>query len=62
MLVQVRGILRERHEGGGTRPLGLWQGLVRDRPEPHSPLGRLRGLLLRLSEGWAVVVPLRTRL
>jgi len=30
----------------------MWQGLVRARPEPHSPLGRPRELLLRLSEGW----------
>ena len=52
MLVQVRSILRERPEGGGTRLFGLWQGLARARPGPHSPLGRLRGLLLRLSEGW----------
>ena len=52
MLVQVRGILRERPEGGGTTPFRLWQGLPRARPEPHSPLGLPRGLLLRLSEGW----------
>jgi hypothetical protein len=52
MLVQVRGILRERAEDGGTRPFRLWQGLARARPDAHSPLGRLRGLLLRLSEGW----------
>jgi hypothetical protein len=52
MLVQVRGILRERAEDGGTRLFRLWQGLARARPDPHSPLGKLRGLLLRLSEGW----------
>jgi len=59
MLVQVRGILRERPEDGGTRPFRLWQGLARARPEPHSPLGRLRGLLLRLSEGWEGYCPHR---
>jgi hypothetical protein len=52
MLVQARGILRERAQDGGTRLFRLWQGLARARPDPHSPLGRLRGLLLRLSKGW----------
>jgi hypothetical protein len=52
MLVQVRGILRERPEGGGTTPFRLWQGLPRARPDPHSPLGVPRGLLPRLAQGW----------
>ena len=59
LLVQVRGILRERPEGGGTRLFRLWQGLARARPDPLSPLGRLKGLLLRLSEGWEGYCPHR---
>jgi hypothetical protein len=43
MLVQVRGILRERPEDGGTRPFRLWQGLARARPDPHSPPGQAQG-------------------
>jgi hypothetical protein len=36
----------------GMRLLELWQGLARLRPQPHSSLGRLKALMLRLSEGW----------
>ncbi|GBD12142.1 hypothetical protein HRbin24_00142 [bacterium HR24] len=52
LLAQVGGLLRDRPPGGGMRLFGLWQGLTRLRPEPHSPLGRLKALVLRLSENW----------
>jgi hypothetical protein len=52
VMAQVRGLLKERPPAGGVRLLRLWQELGRARPEPHSPLGKLRALALRLAEGW----------
>ena len=52
LLAQVRGLLRDRPPDGGMRLLQLWQGLTKLRPEPHGPLGRLKALVLRLSENW----------
>jgi transposase-like protein len=49
LLAQVRGLLRDRPPDGGMRLFRLWQGLTRLRPEPHSPLDRLRALVLCLS-------------
>lgn len=52
VIAQVRDLLEDRPPAGGMGLLRLWQELGRARPEPHSPLWRLRALALRLAEGW----------
>lgn len=51
LIAQVRALLRGRTPDGGMRLLGLCRGLARLRPYPHSLLGRLRALRLRLRAG-----------
>lgn len=57
----MRGLLKDRPPAGGMGLLRLWQELVMARPEPYSPLSRLRALALRLAEGFRGLLPASAR-